>query len=215
MNTRHAIRNLTVVFTDGAAVGPEADAASYQPRRARTGSIRSFVVFAVATLAIMAFGSTAAYGQLAGMFDVLGGNNPGGGHETGIEVHTVNNLQFSCLRRNETESIGYSSVNAGQFEIEGKAGRQVRIRLAVSDVKLDGNQMGIVIRPSDVAYSTDGGFTWRQFTNVNLDAVTRFPNAPHNQKSKILVRIGGTLTSGAGQERGQYQGSIRLSANYE
>lgn len=160
------------------------------------------------------------------------GYYPGGGTVAGtgssIEVVAIQGMRFPCLSRDDRHKISYTDIAAGQFEIRGCAGRDVRIRISVSGSasgnssvvdtpggpNSDGAQMAIGVGPRDVAISRDNGVTWIPINDVDLDFVTRFPTSGFGGVSRILVRIGARVVAESDQQRGQYCGRIRLTAGY-
>mgnify|MGYP001498883946 CR=1 FL=1 len=181
----------------------------------------------VITMAIAACGllmATVSIAQVPGFY-------PGGtiaGTSSNIEVVAIQGMRFPCLSRRDEHKISYTDIAAGQFEVRGCPGRDVRIRISVKGSAsggssvvdtpdgpdADGANMPVGVGPRDVAISKDNGVTWIPINDVDLDFVTRFPIHGIAGVSTILVRIGANIVAGSDQQRGQYCGRIRLTAGY-
>jgi hypothetical protein len=76
-----------------------------------------------------------------------------------------------------------------------------------------GKTLPISVDNDDCEYSTDGGSTWTKFTAGTLIQDTRFPWNP-TFIGTIDVRVGGSVTSSATQQRGIYTGTVSVNAVY-
>jgi hypothetical protein len=131
-----------------------------------------------------------------------------------IDIITHQNLLFGTLMRQQTKSVAYTSPEAGLFELRGESRKNVKITVSVYTVSLNENQLTLTIRPQDIAYSKDGGITWTECTSLTLSWTTQFPRTTGGIPSVILVRVGGTISTNAGQQRGEYRGTVRLKGAY-
>lgn len=120
---------------------------------------------------------------------------------------------FGTLFRSSTSSLGYSNSGAALFRVEGKKHNNVRLTVSKANLTRSGNSLPLTISNSDCAYSTDDGTTWYTFSTGTLYQDATFPNG-QGQTTYIYVRVGGSVTSSSSQVRGQYTGSVTLTAAY-
>ena len=128
-------------------------------------------------------------------------------------------LRFGGLERSNIVRIAYTDDNSGEFVVEGRAGRKVRLSVETVDLVNPKNtrysQLRLDLANNQCAFSLDNGRSWAPFTSGPLYQDTQFPAAAHGARtSSVLVRVGGTVTAARTQERGPYNGNIRLTAAY-
>lgn len=132
-----------------------------------------------------------------------------------IVIIQTRDLQFGVLERDDgSKNIDFTDKAAGQFSITGNAGMPVRITIVSASLASTGATMELDLKASNIAYSQDGGVTWKTFSNANLVQETRFPESPGNATSTIMLRIGGRLSIAQNQRRGAYQASLTVIAGY-
>lgn len=131
-----------------------------------------------------------------------------------IDIIKQQNLLFGTLDRNKTKSVPYTAPEAGLFELHGGSRKKVSISVSSYTPSRDIDQLTLTILPKDIAYSRDGGVSWTECKSATLSWTTQFPRTSGNTPAVILVRVGGTISSSSGQQRGEYRGSVRLTASY-
>lgn len=133
----------------------------------------------------------------------------------GLTVRKIAELEFGRLTRSTVVSVAYDDPGAGLYLIEGKAGRRIRVSIQPHDLVNGTWSIPCTIDNGQCAYSTDGGNTWATFSTGPLvqDLVLPKPESGTGA-SAAYIRIGGTLTTGAEQHRGNYTGEIEMSAIY-
>ncbi len=131
-----------------------------------------------------------------------------------LEIIKHQDLLFGTMLRENTKSVNYLSPEAGLYELHGASRQKVRISVVSYTPSLDVNQLILTILPRDIAFSRDGGITWTECKNATLSWTTQFPRTSGGVPSTILVRVGGTISSSSGQQRGEYRGTVRLTASY-
>jgi|GEM_PF-1987230 len=159
------------------------------------------------------------YLQVAALLALFVGT-PGFGYDVSdLSITERRELRFGGLERTNTVRISYKDDNAGEFSVEGSAGRKVRLMVEVVDLinaaKPGSRQLHIELVNAQCAFSRDGGRTWETFSSGPLFQDTQFPAvARRGDPSSILVRVGGTVAASTTQERGDYSGNVRLTASY-
>ena len=135
-----------------------------------------------------------------------------GGSLHGQTVTGTNAQSFGTLYRSSSSSVAYSSGNAATFTVTGKKGNTVRMTVSFTHPARigGGGTATLAITNSNCAYSRDDGASWTTFSTGTLYQDASIPN----QQQRILVRVGGTLTSGATSARGNYSGTVTLTAVY-
>ncbi len=132
-----------------------------------------------------------------------------------IVIVQTRDFRFGVLERDEvSRNIEFTDNAAGQFSITGDVGRTVRITIVPASLESLGATMDLDLMASNIAYSRDGGVTWKTFSNANLVEETQFPAGPSNTASTIMVRVGGRLKIASNQKRGSYQASLTVMASY-
>jgi hypothetical protein len=135
-----------------------------------------------------------------------------------IEVRAVRGLDFGVMFRGGLASVAQYSGNAALFEITGRPGRGVQVTIRPLRLERAGGgdrgSLDVVISPARCAYSLDDGMSWIEFgagaISRNIQIPERGPGA-----GRIIVRIGGDIAVGDDQHRGDYAGSITVTAIYE
>jgi len=131
-----------------------------------------------------------------------------------------NGLDFGTLYRSSTASVSYQDNGAAQFMVEAKRKRWVRITVSVVNLSKSSNSLPITVDNSDCAYSTDDGSTWTTFSSGTLYQDLKMPKKSDSdddddkKTSTVYVRVGGSVTSGATQQRGNYSGTVTVSVSY-
>jgi hypothetical protein len=128
-------------------------------------------------------------------------------------VTGLQNISFGNLFRSQTATVAPSSGSAARFRITGLTLARVRITVSKVNLNHSGKTLPISVDNDDCEYSTDGGSTWAKFTTGTLIQDTHFPWSP-NFIGTIDVRVGGSVTSGATQQRGTYTGTVSVNAVY-
>lgn len=131
-----------------------------------------------------------------------------------IDIIKQQNLLFGTLDRNKTKSVAYTAPEAGLFELRGGSRKKISISVSSYMPSREVNQLTLTILPKDIAYSRDGGVSWTECKSATLSWTTQFPRTSGNAPAVILVRVGGTISSSSDQQRGEYRGSVRLTASY-
>lgn len=131
-----------------------------------------------------------------------------------IEIVKLQDLMFGTLSRDETKVVAYSSPEAGIFEVRGESRKKLKIEVSIFAPGDAQAQVAMTIRPSDIAYSRDGGVSWTECTSATLSWTTQFPRTTGGVQATILVRVGATLITNSSQKRGDYRGIVRLKASY-
>jgi hypothetical protein len=145
----------------------------------------------------------------------------GASAQTAITISAVNSLSFGSIARSTSNSIDYESASAARFNVTGDSASRVRLTVSFSDLTAQNgasvNSIDRSLTPSlgnpDCAYSLDGGATWSTFSSGALYQDTQFP-ADVSGAGTIVVRVGGSVTTGLRQQRGTYNGTITLTAEY-
>ncbi len=141
--------------------------------------------------------------------------------QTDITIGGSSNLNFGILPRSGEFAVDYVSGAAAHFIVAGDSGKDVRLTISVSDLVTNAGASSnnadrtcsFTVANSGCAYSLDGGSSWYTFSTGTLYQDTKFP-VGENGRGVIHVRIGGSLTSGARQQRGDYNGTVTLTAEY-
>lgn len=131
-----------------------------------------------------------------------------------LEIIKYQDLLFGSMMRENSKSVAYPSTEAGLFELHGESRKKVSISVSSYTPSRDIDQLTLTILPKDIAYSRDGGVSWTECKSATLSWTTQFPRTSGNTPAVILVRVGGTISSSSGQQRGEYRGSVRLTASY-
>lgn len=127
----------------------------------------------------------------------------------------VRSINFGKFYRGATSTVPYSSGNAAEFTITGRQNRNVRITVTNTSLTLGGNTLTLTLNNSDCAYSLDDGVTWHPFTTGALFQDTTLPNGTANgSDGTVRVRVGGSVTAGALQTNGTYNGTITVTGVY-
>lgn len=145
----------------------------------------------------------------------------GASAQTAITISAVNSLSFGAVARSTSNSIDYASAAAARFNVTGDTSSHVRLTISFSEMATQNgasvNAIDRSLTPSlgnaDCAYSLDGGATWNTFATGALYQDTQFPADPSGNGT-IVVRVGGSLATGFRQQRGSYNGTITLTAEY-
>jgi hypothetical protein len=137
------------------------------------------------------------------------------GQNLSPRVAVEKDLRFGVIKREQSRSVASMNDSAALFAIWGEPERSVLLGLTVEP--LDGSSqasMNLELDMTACSMSLDGGVTWE---NVDLPAglATRFGTAaPGSTEAVIFVRVGGSISASDTQRRGDYAGSITLTAAY-
>jgi len=135
---------------------------------------------------------------------------------TSIEITIVQRLDFGDLVRSRQQVIPYLDPRAAQIVLEGTPHRGVMIAVERPfdlTKSTTGSALDLQLTPDLIGYSTDGGLTWSPFTSAALTEYTRFPEGV-GTRSRILLRVGGIVSSESDQQRGLYGGQFSVTARY-
>ncbi len=185
----------------------------------RIGAVILRVVLVLAVGTVLTAGGGRGGGRHGG-----GGHHGGGGgshhggsgsHGSTLYINALHDLRFSCVERSETIVIEYSDYKAGQFEVIGEEGREVRLSISVSNMAQEDEFLQFSISNDQCAYSRNNGQTWHKFSTGQLFHDTEFPSGPDcRDGARILVRVGGTLIANDRQHRGDYEAPVTLTVTY-
>lgn len=140
-------------------------------------------------------------------------------------VYVVNNMSFGSMPRLSSFTIHYLDPEAAVFIVEAEQGRRVDLNVIVDnlvhpqqegDRGLGRGKIKLEIAREDCAFSLDNGSTWEQFRSSlhNQKVVIPTDNrTPGNRQ--ILIRVGGTVDIDHNQRRGEYEGRITVSVEYQ
>lgn len=131
-------------------------------------------------------------------------------------VSVQRGFNFGSVYRSTSITVDYRSAGAAFYQVRGARGRAVRLIASAAEMRTrPGGSMTVTLINTQCAYSLDNGNTWKTFTTGPLRQELRFPDDDRlGPVSTILVRIGGRVDCAAVQQRGRYEGSIRLNALY-
>lgn len=126
-------------------------------------------------------------------------------------VFGSNNIAFGRVVRGTTHAVSYMSGDAAEFWVIGTKGRNVRLTVNAPNLTRTGSTLTLSVTNATCAFSRDGGVTWTTFSTGTLFHDTSIPNSGIGL---IIVRVGGSVTPIISQTRGDYNGSITLTAAY-
>ena len=130
-------------------------------------------------------------------------------------VMGLDGLDFGSLYRSSTGSIEYISNAAAQFSVVAKEKKTIRLTVTVVHLKRDSKTLPITVTNNDCAYSLDDGANWITFSTGSLYQDIPIPkDNDKGNRETILVRVGGSVTASATQQRGNYSGTVSLSVSY-
>jgi hypothetical protein len=126
-----------------------------------------------------------------------------------------NNLVFGSLFRASSKSVAYASSDAARFTVSARKGRNLRLTVSKSLIYAGSVLLTAVVNisNSDCAFSLNNGSTWTTFSSGILYHNLTVPGSGGGNVS-ILVRVGGTVVAGLTQQRGDYSGTVTLTAAY-
>jgi hypothetical protein len=122
-------------------------------------------------------------------------------------------IDFGDLNRSGRSTVLYSDAGSAQFSVIARSGKKTRLTVSSVALTRSTRTLPITINTSDCAFSTDGGTTWTVFSTGTLFHDVTAPNGIFNLGT-ILVKVGGSVTASSTQQRGDYSGSITLTAVY-
>jgi hypothetical protein len=137
---------------------------------------------------------------------------------------TSSTFPFGAMVRSQTKSIAWDNASSARFTVTGNKNRAVTLTVTRSAMTTTNGSGAAALRTmtpslttSTCRYSRNGGTSWSTFTTLTSGVVsvsTTFPNGS-GQQQQILVRVGGSVTTGSRQQRGTYGGTITLTAAYD
>ncbi len=133
-----------------------------------------------------------------------------------LQVRAVTGLCFGSILRTGASLVQYYSSNAAMFEVTGEPGADILLKIEASELTqpngpAERRPLDLTIVPELCAYSTDNGMSWTPFNSRLLWQQVHFPSGGRGP-STIIVRVGGRVSAHADQHRGNYAGSITLTA---
>lgn len=136
-----------------------------------------------------------------------------------LKVRSVHDMHTGTVLRLGESSVDYYSDNAAVFAVTGDVGREVQMMVSTmgltqADMSSGRSRMALTIPAELCAYSIDDGATWTPFNPTMLWQEMRFPSRG-NPAATIVVRVGGRMSASADQHRGNYSGTITLTAIYK
>jgi len=130
-----------------------------------------------------------------------------GGYAGAQTITGLQNISFGTLGRSQQVAVLPGNARAAQFRITGLLFLKLRMAISITNLNRSDRTMTLTIRNSDCEYSLNNGSTWLPFTTgtlyQDLTLVSLLPS--------IYVRVGGTIATGATQQRGNYSGAITLT----
>lgn len=138
-------------------------------------------------------------------------------------IQVVDNMRFVSMNRLDSRSIGFLDAYAAKFIIDAEPERRLVVSIAIDNLVREGQTVDggkkilqLKIVPADCAYSLDNGVTWLPFTgNIHHQEIFTPKAFVGETTSRILVRVGGTISVNQNQRRGEYEGEITLSVEYQ
>lgn len=123
----------------------------------------------------------------------------------------TSNISFGRVIRGVTHLIPFLGADAAEFWVIGTKGRNIRLTVTAPNLTRTGATLPLTVTNATCAFSRDGGVTWTAFSTGTLFHDTSIPNTGIGV---VMVRVGGTVVPTVGQIRGDYNGSITLTAAY-
>jgi hypothetical protein len=136
--------------------------------------------------------------------------------QVALTVNGQRGISFGTLFRNGTSSISTPTTAMAEFWVVGRQKSHVRVTVSAANLTRTGGSITPSITNSDCYYSVDQGATWTAFNTGTLIQDVQLPtDTADGQFGTVRIRVGGSITAGSTQQRGDYTGSITVSASYK